>query len=152
MKKSVIVVCIHNSARSQMAEELLRKYGGDIFEPESAGIEPGKLNPYVVQVLKEDEGIDISGKPTKSAFDLFKDGRSFSYTITVCDPEAAEKCPIYPGTLKRMHWPFRDPSSFTGSDEERLEGTRIVLNEIRAKVKAFIDAYRENPEEAIRSY
>lgn len=149
MKKSILIVCIHNSARSQMAEEFFRKLGGDLFEVESAGIEPGKLNPFVVQALK-DEDIDIEGKGTQSAFDLHQAGNSYDYVITVCDPEAAERCPIYPGTVKRMHWPFKDPSSFKGSDDERLKGTRIVMSEIKDKVQSFISAYRADPERAIQ--
>ena len=151
MKKTVLIVCVHNSARSQMAEEFFRKYGGDLFEVESAGIEPGALNPFVVEALKE-ERIDITGKQTRSAFELYKTGKGYSYVITVCDPEAAEKCPIYPGTLKRMHWPFKDPSSFTGTDQERLKNTKIVMEEIKQKVIAFIQAYREDPAAAVKAY
>ncbi|AHC16705.1 arsenate reductase ArsC [Salinispira pacifica] len=150
MKKSILIVCIHNSARSQMAEEFFRKFAGDIFEVESAGIEPGKLNPMVVKALK-DEDIHIDGKSTQSAFDLHQAGRSYDYVITVCDPEAAERCPIYPGTVKRMHWPFKDPSSFTGSESERLEGTRIVMNEIKDRVQGFIQEYRADPDKAIQN-
>lgn len=151
MKKSVLIICVHNSARSQMGEEYFRKFGSDLFDVESAGIEPGTLNPFVVEVLKE-EGIDISGKATQNAFDLFKAGRHFSYVITVCDPEAAERCPLYPGTLKRMHWPFPDPSAFTGSNEEKLEGTRTVRDEIRKKVLEFIETYRADPTAAVEKY
>ena len=95
-KKKVLFVCIHNSARSQMAEEILRKLAGDRFEVESAGLEPGKLNPIIIESLKE-EGIDITGKPTKAAFDLYKKGNHYDYVITVCDEASAERCPIFPG-------------------------------------------------------
>jgi len=88
-KKSVLFVCVHNSARSQMAEELLRKIAGNKFEAESAGLEPGVLNPYVIEILRE-EGIDITRKKTKSAFDLLKAGRRYTYVITVCDETSAE--------------------------------------------------------------
>jgi len=141
-KKSVLVVCVHNSARSQMAEEYLRKYGGDLFEPSSAGIEPGKLNPYVVKALQE-EGIDISGKKTQSTQTLYERGDSYDYVITVCSAEAKERCPLYPGTIKRFHWPFDDPSSFTGSEEEKMEGTRKVREQIKQKIQEFVNQYRQ---------
>lgn len=139
-KIKVLVACIHNSARSQMAEELLRKIGGDQFDVESAGFEPGQLNPYVVDVLKE-EGIDISGKETKSVFDLFKEGRTYNYVITVCDESSAEKCPIFPGVSHRIHWSFTDPSQFHGSREEKLQKTRNVKEEIRLKIEEWVMSF-----------
>lgn len=148
MKKSILVVCIHNSARSQMAEAYFNTLGGDLFEAESAGIEPGKLNPHVVKVLREDH-IDISSKQTQSTEDLYSRGRSFSYVLTVCDPEAAERCPLFPGTEKRMHWPFNDPSGFKGSDEEKLAGTRVIRDQIKEKVNQFIEEYRKDPQMAL---
>ena len=90
-KHNVLFVCIHNSARSQMAEAFLKKYGGDTFAAESAGLEPGTLNPNVVEVMKE-VGIDLTGKPTQAVFDLFQQGRLYNAVITVCDKEAAERC------------------------------------------------------------
>lgn len=137
-KEKVLFVCIHNSARSQMAEELLRKLGGDSFEVESAGLEPGTLNPVVVEVLKE-VGIDISGKKTRSVFDLFKKGRLYSYVITVCDEASAEKCPVFPGISRRLHWGFTDPSKFDGTMEEKIKKTRIVREEIRRKIENWLD-------------
>src|SRR6185295_15139320 len=107
-KRKVLFVCIHNSARSQMAEAFLRKHGGDLFESESAGLEPGKLNPNVVTVMKE-TGIDLTGKPTQAVFDLFHQGKTYDFVITVCDKEAAEQCPIFPGNVKRIAWSFKDP-------------------------------------------
>jgi arsenate reductase (thioredoxin) len=136
-KQKVLFVCIHNSARSQMAEELLRKMAGDRFEVESAGLEPGKLNPIVVQALKE-EGIDIKAKKTNAVFDLFKSGRHYSYVITVCDEASAERCPIFPGLAQRLHWSFPDPSRFQGTDQEKLSKVREVKEEIRAKLKEWI--------------
>ncbi len=120
-----------------MAEELLRKFAGDRFEAESAGIEPGKLNPVVIDVLKE-EGIDISGKQTRSVMDIIRQGKMFSYVITVCDETSAERCPIFPGVVKRLHWGFPDPSSFEGSYEEKLEKTRVVREQIRKKIEDFL--------------
>ncbi len=134
----VLFVCIHNSARSQIAEALLTKYGGDKFSAQSAGLEPGVLNPLTIEVLKE-EGIDITGKQTKSVFDFFKEGKLFNYVITVCDEGNSERCPIFPGQTSRIHWNFKDPSGFTGSDEERLEQTKAVKEEIKAAVLAFIE-------------
>lgn len=134
----VLFVCIHNSARSQMAEALLRKYGGDTFSVQSAGFEPGTLNPLAVEALKE-EGIDISGKPTTSVFDLFKEGKLFHYVITVCDESSSERCPIFPGQAKRIHWSFKDPSTFEGSYEEKVAQTKRVMEEIKRSVIEFIE-------------
>lgn len=134
----VLFVCIHNSARSQMAEELLKKYGGETFSVQSAGLEPGILNPLAIEVLKE-EGIDITGKKTKSVFDLFKEGNLFNYVITVCDEGNSQRCPIFPGQTSRIHWSFKDPSSFTGTYEENVAQTRAVKEEIKEAVLAFIE-------------
>ncbi len=118
-KMKVLFVCVHNSARSQMAEAFLKALGGERFEVYSAGIEPGALNPLVVEVMKE-IGIDISKNKTKDVEDFYKKGETFSYVITVCDQASAEMCPIFPGVVKRLHWSFADPSSFAGPHEERL--------------------------------
>ena len=134
----VLFLCVHNSARSQMAEAYLKKFAGDLFQVESAGLEPGKLNPYVVRALQE-EGIDISSKKTQSVFELYKAGRLYRYVITVCSKEAAERCPIFPGRTERLYWPFPDPSTFTGSDEEIMMQVRAVRDEIKAKVGAFAE-------------
>lgn len=136
-KQRVLFVCIHNSARSQMAEEFLRKLAGDRFEVESAGLEPGKLNPIVIEALKE-EGIDITGKPTKAVFDLFKQGKTYSYVITVCDEASAERCPIFPGFCQRFHWSFTDPSKFQGTDKEKLVKVREVKEEIKGALEQWI--------------
>jgi arsenate reductase len=136
-KHRILFVCIHNSARSQMAEAFLKKYGGDSFEAESAGIEPGTMNPNVVIVMKE-AGIDLSGKPTQGVFDLYQQHKPYSAVITVCDKEAAERCPIFPGNVKRIPWSFKDPSAFKGTQEEILQNTREVRDEIEIQVKAFI--------------
>lgn len=137
-KARVLFVCIHNSGRSQMAEALLRHIGGERFEAESAGFEPGTLNPVVVAALEE-IGIDISAAKTKSVFDLFKQGRMYQYVVTVCDESSSERCPIFPGVVReRVHWSFRDPSAFEGTAEEKLAQTRAVRDEIKAKIDAFI--------------
>ena len=138
-KKQVLFVCIHNSARSQMAEEMLRKLAGDRFEVESAGIEPGQLNPIVVEVLKE-KGIDITGKKTQAVFDLLKQGKLYSYVITVCDETSAERCPVFPGTASRLHWGFTDPSKFDGTWEEKVVKTRAVREQIEHKIKDWLNS------------
>jgi len=144
MKHNVLFVCIHNSARSQMAEAFLKEFGNEYFEAESAGLEPGTLNPNVVTVMKE-EGIDISKKQTQSVFDLIKKGKFYNAVITVCDGASAERCPIFPGMSKKLAWSFTDPSSFSGTTEEILEGTRIVRDEIKAKTLEFIEEAKELP-------
>src|SRR3954462_1127647 len=95
MMKKVLFICIHNSARSQMAEAFLNQICGEQFEAYSAGLEPGRLNPIVVEAMRE-IGIDISGNQTKAAFDMYNSGKTFAYVITVCDETSAERCPIYP--------------------------------------------------------
>lgn len=138
-KEKVLFVCVHNSARSQMAEAFLNRLGGDRFEAESAGLEPGQLNPLVVEAMKE-AGIDISGKGTKGVFDLYKQGRIYSHVITVCDETEGERCPLFAGKAVRLHWSFEDPSRFTGSYQERMEKTRMLRDKIREKVEAWIRA------------
>jgi len=138
---SILCLCVHNSARSQMAEAYIRQLGGDLFDVESAGLEPGKLNPYVVRALKE-EGIDISGKKTQDVFDLFKAGRTYRYVITVCSKEAADRCPLFPGRVERLHWPFADPSTFRGTDDEVMVQVREVRDAIREKVTEFLAEVR----------
>ena len=141
-KFKVLFLCVHNSARSQMAEAFLNQFAGDIFKAESAGLEPGILNPLVVEVMQE-IGIDISGNPTRSAFDLFKQGLTFNYVITVCDAANAERCPIFPGVTKRISWSFDDPSSFTGTHEEKLAKTRLVRDKIKSEVEKFANEYHQ---------
>lgn len=133
----VLFLCVHNSARSQMAEAFLKELGKGRFEVESAGLEPGKLNPYVIRAMAE-AGIDISGNPTKSVFDLRAAGKTYDVVVTVCSKEAAERCPIFPGLAERHHWPFDDPSSFSGTDDEIMARVRKVRDEIRSAVSAFI--------------
>src|SRR5687768_3378716 len=130
MIAKVLFLCVHNSARSQMAEAYLKKYGGNDFIADSAGLEPGKLNPLAIEVMKED-GIDISNNATHGVFDYFKQGKIFQYVITVCKKEAAERCPIFPGMNEKINWSFQDPSKFTGSPEEKLVQTRKVRDQIK---------------------
>jgi arsenate reductase len=122
-----------------MAEAFLKKYAGDHFEVESAGLEPGKLNQFVVRAMAE-VGIDISKNPVKDVFELFKAGRVFQVVITVCSKEAAERCPVFPGLAERHHWPFVDPSSFKGTDEEIMAKVREVRDQIESAVNEFVAA------------
>ena len=138
-KIKVLFVCIHNSARSQMAEALLNQLAGDKFEATSAGLEKGTLNPLAVSVMSE-VGIDISKNQTKDVFDFYKNGHLFNYVITVCDAANSERCPIFPSASKTLHWSFEDPSSLTGTNDEKLEETRLVRNEIELEIKRFIES------------
>src|SRR5882724_11962196 len=125
MKKKVLFICVHNSARSQIAAALLNKRCGEFFDAHSGGLDPGTLNPLAVEVLGE-IGIDISKNKTQAVFDVFKLGELFAYVIAVCDESEAGGCPIFPGVTTRLHWSFPDPSKFSGSLEEKLEQTRKV--------------------------
>ncbi len=136
-KTRVLFVCVHNSARSQMAETFLNALAGDRFEAASAGLEPGALNPLAVEVMKE-AGFDISRNATKSVFDVYKSGALFSFVVAVCDAEAAQRCPTFPGITRTLLWSFADPASFAGPREDRLARTREVRDAIRARVEAFI--------------
>jgi arsenate reductase len=140
----VLFLCIHNSARSQMAAAFLRRAGGDRFEVESAGLEPGRLNPLAVEAMRR-AGIDIGESPTQSVFELFKQGRRFHYVISVCDEASAERCPIFPGMMERLNWSFPDPSAFTGSDEERLRQTIAVRDQISARIEEWLGELAARP-------
>jgi arsenate reductase (thioredoxin) len=134
IKKRVFFICVPNSARSQMAEAFLNQICGQEFEAMSAGLEPGKLNPIVVDAMQE-LGIDISGNKTKAVFDTFKSGKLFHYAITVCDDTSAERCPIFPGITKRLRWSFPDPSTLQATHEQKLAGTREIRDAIKAKIE-----------------
>ena len=133
----VLFVCVHNSARSQMAEAYLNKLGKGLFYAESAGLEAGNLNPFVVQVMAED-GYDISKNKIKKVFDFFKEGRKYSFVVKVCDELNGQKCPIFPGAKNNINWNLEDPSSLVGTDEAKLNRTREIRDLVKAKVKAFI--------------
>jgi arsenate reductase len=134
-KARVLFLCTGNSARSQMAEALLRKYAGDHFEVYSAGLEPKGLNPYTVKVLEE-IGVDTSQHYSKT-LDTFMGKVHFGYLITVCS-NAEENCPIFPGMGVRLHWPFEDPAAFVGSEEETLQKFREVRDQIDARVRQWL--------------
>ena len=129
----VLILCTGNSARSQMAEGLLRHEGGAPFEVHSAGTHPTSVRPEAVAVMSE-LGIDISQHWSKSV-DQFR-GQQFDFVITVCD-NANAACPHFPGNTRRLHWPFEDPAAVTGTLAERLAAFRHVRDQIRAKVREF---------------
>ena len=130
-KKRVLFLCTHNSARSQMAEGLLRHLAGDHVEVHSAGTEATLVRPLAIRVMEE-IGIDISGQQSKT-LDVYLD-QSFDYVITVCD-EANEACPFFPGAKNRLHWSFEDPAQATGSEEERLGVFRRARDKIRERIE-----------------
>jgi len=136
-KRKVLFVCIHNSARSQMAEEILRQKAPERFEVKSAGLEPGTLNPYVVEVLQEEE-VDIAGKATLAVADLIDREEKFDFVITVCDETSAQRCPVFPGDVRRIHWGFPDPSQFEGSRQEILAQVRVVREQIKAQMEQWL--------------
>jgi len=134
----ILFVCIHNSARSQMAEAFVNQLSNGRVLAQSAGLTPGKLNPVVVDVMTE-EGINISRNKAKGVADFIVRGERFDYVITVCDEASARQCPVFPGRAKRLHWGFEDPSSLTLSPEEKIKRTRIIRDEIKAKVTQWLE-------------
>ena len=135
-KPRVLFLCTGNSARSQMAEGFLRHVGGERFDAMSAGIDPTSVNPLAVRAMAE-VGIDISRQRSKSAASLLKEPLHFAYVITVCD-HANERCPIFPGVVKRLHWSLQDPAAATGTDAERLAVFRRVRDAIDDHIRAFV--------------
>src|SRR6185312_13012373 len=129
-RKRVLILCTGNSARSQMAEGLLRHLAGDRFEVASAGVSPTRVRPEAIEAMRE-AGIDISSHRSKSV-DEFA-GREFDYVITVCD-NANEQCPVFPGKTKRIHWSFEDPAAVTGEWDQRLEAFRKVRGQIEERL------------------
>ena len=142
MKTKVLFVCSANTTRSQIAEALLKKYGGDDFEVNSAGINPGVLNPLAVEVLKEDENIDISSKTTNKIIDFYKEGRHYHYVITVCDEASKEPCPIFPSLDGLLHWNITSPAS-NGSDEEKKAKIRASKEEIKVNILKLIELVKD---------
>jgi arsenate reductase len=140
-KQNVLFICVHNSARSQMAEAWLNAVCGDRFVAESAGLEPGTINPLVVEVMRE-SGIDLSQKKTQAVFDVWKSGKLFQYVIAVCAESEEKGCPIFPGITTRLSWPFPDPSRVQGTDEERLQQVRTIRDNIRAKIEEWCEEMR----------
>jgi arsenate reductase len=134
-KPRFLVVCTGNSARSQMAEGLLRHQVGDRYEIQSAGTKPTQVRPEAIAAMRE-IGIDISEHRSKSIDEFL--GREFRYVITVCD-NAKESCPVFPGKTERIHWGFEDPAAAQGSEEERKAVFRRIRDEIAARIKTFVE-------------
>ena len=139
--QKVLFVCIHNSARSQMAEAFLNKLGDGKFTAESAGIEPGTLNPIVAEAMLE-MGLDISNNTCDSVERFIPRSEEFDYVITVCDETSAERCPTFPGATTRLHWGFPDPSGLQGTKEEKLNRTREIRDLIKAKIDQWIPSVK----------
>ena len=135
-KPKILFLCTTNSARSQMAEAFLKKYGGDRFEAYSAGLEPKEIHPYAEQVMKE-IGIPLTGQYSKS-FREYMGKVHFAYLITVCS-EAEKNCPTtFPGIGQRLHWSFDDPAAFGGTEDEKIMKFREVRNKIERKIKEWL--------------
>ena len=142
MKTKVLFICSHNTTRSQMAQALLAKYGGEDFEVFSAGIKAGELNPMAVEVISEDENMDISSYTTNNILDYFKQGLHFHYVITVCDEAKKEPCPIFPSLDGVLHWNITSPAC-DGSYEEKKEKVIASKNELKVNVLEFINLVKE---------
>jgi arsenate reductase len=119
-----------------MAEAWLNHICGDYFEAQSAGLEPGTLNPTVVEAMIE-QGLDISSKTTQSVADVLASGQEFACVITVCDETSAERCPVFPRPTTRLHWGFPDPSGLTGTHDEKLAAVRNIRDAIRARIEKW---------------
>lgn len=140
-KIKVLFVCIHNSARSQMAEAYLNHFGSGDFAAQSAGLEPGTLNPLVVRAMRED-GLDIAHHKPKSVHDILRQHKAYDYVITVCDEASAEQCPRFPGSAQRLHWGFPDPSGLCGSDDKKLNETHQIRAAIKQQVLGWIKEFK----------
>ena len=142
--KRVLFICVHNSARSQMAEAYLRQFCGGAAEVESAGLAPTAINPLVVTVMAE-EGIDLSAKGTQKVFDLYRDGRLFDYVVTVCEESMEEQCPVFPGVTHRLHLPFPDPANVAGTEAEKLAKAREVRDRIKERMISLAQELKSAP-------
>jgi arsenate reductase len=134
MKTQVLILCTHNSSRSQMAQGLLRHLAGDQMEVFSAGTEPSRVNPFAIEAMQQ-RGIDITYHTSKHLSEYLQN--KFDYVITVCD-SAAESCPVFPGKVERIHWSFPDPSAVTGSDAEHLAAFVDVRNDLEATLTNWL--------------
>lgn len=133
-KRRILILCTGNSARSQMAEGLLRHEAGDKFEVSSAGTKPSTVRPEAIAVMSE-IGIDISSHRSKSVDEFV--GQELDYVITVCD-NAKESCPIFPAKTLSMHWPFEDPAAVQGADDERRAAFRKIRDQIHGRIMVFL--------------
>jgi arsenate reductase (thioredoxin) len=132
-KIKVLFVCLHNAARSQMAEAFLRAMGAERFAVASAGLEPTAISPLAVEAMAE-VGLDIAQRSSQNIFDLYRAGALFDYVISMCDEAGGESCPVFPGIVKRLHWNFPDPAYLSGDREKALEGMREIRDQIKAQV------------------
>ena len=142
MNTKVLFVCSGNTTRSQMAQALLTKYGKEKFEVESAGINPGVLNPMAVEVILEDEDMDISSYRTNALMDYFKQGRHYNYVITVCDEASKEPCPIFPSLEGLIHWNITSPAC-DGTDDEKKAKVRQSKDELKINILTFIELVKD---------
>jgi len=138
----VLFVCVHNSARSQMAEAFLNDLGKGVFCAESAGLEPAPLNPLVVKAMDE-IGYDISGNTVDSVFKFFKEGKHYNMIIKVCDMKSGQKCPVFPLTREYLDWSLPDPNSFEGTEDEKLNQIRALRDTIKELVFDLIQVYKD---------
>lgn len=139
----VLILCTANSARSQMAEGLLRHEAGAWCEVFSAGTTPTRVRPEAIAVMRE-AGIDLSGHHSKSVEEFL--GQEFDYVITVCD-NARETCPVFPARTRRVHWSIEDPAAVVGSDEEKLNAFRRARDELLRRLRTFVREQTTHPEE-----
>lgn len=142
-KTKILFVCIHNSARSQIAEALVNHFYSDYFIAESAGLEPGSLNPLVIKSMQE-LNIDISNNQTNDVFSFFQEGRKYDFVITVCDEASGQRCPVFPGALRKINWSFEDPSSLSGSEEEKLKKINKIRDAIKKKIDENINTFKSH--------
>ena len=142
MKTKVLFICSANTTRSQIAEALLKKYAGEDFEANSAGINPGVLNPLAVEVLKEDENIDISGYSTNKVLDYYKEGKHYHYVITVCDEASKEPCPVFPSLDGVLHWNISSPAC-NGTNEEKKAKIRVSKEQIKTNILKFVELVKD---------
>ena len=138
----VLFICVHNSARSQIAEVFLNRLGKGKFIAESAGFEPAPLNPYVVKAMME-IGYDISKNSSDSVFNYYKEGRLYYMVVKVCDQINGQRCPIFPQIQRVLDWNIEDPAALTGTDDEILAGTRKIRDIIKEKVELLISEYED---------
>lgn len=138
----VLFICIHNSARSQMAETYLNALGQGKFVAESAGLEASKLNPIAVKAMAE-VGYDISQNQTKSVFDFFQQGKRYEVVVKVCDALNGQRCPIFPSTKVSLNWDLPDPSQLAGSEAEKLKAIRPIRDLIKIKVEQLIQDFEK---------
>lgn len=136
-KVRVLFVCDDHSLRSPMAEAWLNHLGSPDFQARSAGFEPGKLNPLAVAAMAE-VGLDISAHKAASVFDLYRSGELFAFVVTLCDPAAAERCPIFPGVSRMANWPFPDPTREEIQEAEKLSRVREIRDRLRERIEQFI--------------